>query len=296
MRHRILLMLYLILGCLSAGCAAMQPRKVPVLPAANLPNALELQKPPAWFGRKDLYELMGGEAEFFLSYGFRLLETAEYASAEAPRDMIRAEVFNMGDHLNAFGIYSCSLDGASRFYKIGAEGSFQEHSLVFYKGKYFVRIHSQSASESSSEKVKNLASLIDMKIKGDTRPPSMLGLLPGSDLVAHTERYIPEGVLGYPPLKNGITGNYVIAGREVTVFVCSYWHWPFALDALSRLLKELQPDSFQDKEAGRKIYSKDLGPSGFLIFCSKGKYIIGMKGPRSEKEGTQFLRTLLDRL
>ena len=296
MRRPIVVMVCLILGCLLAGCAGVQARKASLLPAANLPHQLELQKAPVWYDRKNLDRLLGGEAEFFLSYGFRFLETGEYSWSESPRDVIRAGVFNMGNHLNAFGIFSSSINDRGSFYKIGAEGFFHENSLVFYKGKYFVRVYSQSPSEVSAEKVKNLASLIDTRIKGDTKPPSMLALLPDSDLIANTKRYVAEGVLGYPPLKNGITGRYIIGGREATAFVCSYWHWPFALDALSRLLKDLQPDSFEDQDLRKKIYVKDLGTSGFFVFCSRGKYIFGIKGAKSEKEGMQFLRILADRL
>lgn len=296
MKYRIIFFGWLVLEVFLAGCASLPARNVSYLPSGERLNTLEIQKGPDRYDGKNLYDLMDGEAEVFLSYGYRSAEAAEYVVAGQPQEKIYARIFDMASHFNAFGIYSSFINPEGEHYKLGAQGFFSRNTLIFYKGKYFIQVFSSSQSREITEHIKDLGARIEKNIKGDTAPPSALNLLPDENLVLHSKMYVPEGVLGISPLRGGVIGRYVVEGREVTAFICTYTEPTSAQDALFKILKQLDAYSFDSDRIKGKLFARRLKSSGEIIFCKKGRHIIGIKGLEKKEDGLPLLRKLFKKL
>ena len=294
----LLLCAILLCGCSDVATSVIpfQSRAVALLPPAETMDKLEIQKKPQAYTRKNLFDLIGGEAEFFFSYGYRASAAAEYVPVGPPREIIHAHVYDMGRHLNAFGIYSNYSNPDGEFFNLGADASFYKNTLVFYKGNFFVRVFSHSHSKKLQNIVKGLAAEIEKNIHGKTTPPKTLKLLPADGLVAHSKRYITGGVLGYAPLRKGVTADYIVKGQKVTAFICSYWEPFSALDALSKMQKLNQSSPFVSPKIKGTICHKDLGAPGVFIFCAKGSRLIGIKGLEKKEDGVELLRKIIDNL
>ena len=158
------------------------------------------------------------------------------------------------------------------------------------------QVSSDVPSREVAQRIKDLGAEIAGEVKGETEPPSRLNLLPDEGLLAHSMKYIPEGVLGYSSLRNGITGRYVMEGREVTAFICSYWEWLSAGDALSKLLKEVEGRPFENEKIKGKLYETKLENGRLLIFCKRGRHIIGVKGVDKREDSLPLLRKIIEKL
>jgi len=285
-----------VLGLCLAGCSSIPGRMPPYLPLTEELENLVIQEGPRYFSAADLEQLIDREAEFFFSYGCRGAQAAEYVPAGSPNRKIYAYVFDMGAPMNAFGIYSSFTAPEGEFYKLGVEGCFLDGSLFFYKDRFFGEVSSDVRSAEMAELIKDLGAEIAGNIKGAAEAPARLNMLPSEGLLAHSVKYIPEGVLGYSPLRNGIMGQYVIEGQEATGFICSYWEWLSAGDALSKLLKEVEGRSFESKKMKGKLYETKLENGGLLIFCKKGRHIIGVKNVEKREDSLGLLRKMSRKL
>ena len=296
MKHGLAAIGLFMVGLCLLGCGSIPGRMPPLLPLTEELENLEIQEGPHYYSAQDLEELIDREAEFFFSYGCRGAQAAEYTPADRPHEKIYACIFDMGTPMKAFGIYSSFTAPEGEFYKLGTEACFLENSLFFYKGRFFAEVSSDVPSREVAQLIKDLGAEIAGEVKGETEPPSRLNLLPDEGLLAHSMKYIPEGVLGYSSLRNGITGRYVMEGREVTAFICSYWEWLSAGDALSKLLKEVEGRPFENEKIEGKLYETTLENGRLLIFCKRGRHIIGVKGVDKREDSLPLLRKIIEKL
>ena len=117
-----------------------------------LPNSSEL---PGWeiadkpyrYLPDNLYKHINGEAEFFVAYGFVSLVGANYASESDNRNAITVDIYDMGEKLNAFGVFQTKRGGGTSSLNIGTASFGTGGYLAFYKGRYYVEILSFVKSE-----------------------------------------------------------------------------------------------------------------------------------------------------
>lgn len=124
--------------------------------------------------REKLYDYIDGGAEQFISYGFvKALVKTYIKEGEAE---IRAEVFDMGNAKNAYGIFSNIRYDENSTYGQGAQ--YVKGTLFFWKGRYFINIYANDETTASEKFVKVLARYIDNEIHKPGEKPGILKLLP----------------------------------------------------------------------------------------------------------------------
>ena len=122
-----------------------------------------------FFDEDNLYEFINGAAENFLNYGFKKVVTVDYDNAEQTSPII-AEIYQMADARNAFGIYSSERNINSTFKNIGEEGyiGFGGTALNFCSENYYVKITVFQENEALQHEMKKIADVISRRIgKGD---------------------------------------------------------------------------------------------------------------------------------
>ena len=101
----------LLLGCGAGGGGGIAATPAVdlegLLPsAAVLDDGWRVVDGPTSHGPDTLYEYLDGGAERYVDHGFRRLVHARYQRGDDPLACVTVDVFDMGDALGAFGIFS----------------------------------------------------------------------------------------------------------------------------------------------------------------------------------------------
>ena len=101
------------------------------------PDGWALRGAPETFTRDTLFEHIDGQADLFLQYGFQGSVFAIYRNVNSSDDKIDADIYDMGNSLQAFGVFS-RFRQEEKSAGIGLDSYLEDRYAFFYKGKYFV--------------------------------------------------------------------------------------------------------------------------------------------------------------
>lgn len=223
-----------------AVLAEAGPRPFPQA-AASGPAAL-MPKIPDWkptedirrFSTESLFEYIDGAAEAYLGYDFRELAVGEFART-GTKTTVTAEIYDMGANLNAFGIYAAERYPESRFLPIGVQGYYEEGTLNFLAGRYYVKLLCFEGGEKAEESLTHFARAISAGIKDVGGFPARLSAFPAAGRIANSERFLRRSVLGLKFLDNGYTAGYRTDGREFDAYLIDCLSEAAAVSAMKAL-------------------------------------------------------------
>lgn len=198
----------------------------------------------------NLWDFINGAADTYLAYGFEDLQVAEYKKG---KNIIKLEVYKHKNPVQAFGIYSSERSSTFRFINIGAQGYTSEGILNFCKGRYYIKLRTNSKSDKVIRSLQDLGMRVADIIPGQADLPQTLKEFPGTGLIKNEESFINEGVLGHEFLQGAFKAIYETGGINFSIFIIDK----------------------TDPAATRKVVADYLIKTGLEIDdSSEGKYII----------------------
>jgi hypothetical protein len=257
------------------------------------------------FTSETLFEHIDGQADLFVQYGFDKSVFALYRNVNSPEANIDVDIYDMGNSLQAFGVFSRFRQDESPA-GIGLDSYLGDQYAFFYKGKYFVVLQ---AADSNSSILKQLAQAIDSRISDNSDPPKEIGYFPKSGLKPGTMEYFPDGLLGHQFLKRGFKASYAekdetkpgekttSEGRDFNLFLSIFENSQEATNALKLFRENLSKKG--KLEVGT---SNQFGPDaligtdpyqGKIIVAQKGPYLVGAVGFERDQEGEQRLAEMM---
>jgi len=272
------------------------------------PDGWALRDAPEAFTKETLFEHIDGQADLFLQYGFETSVFAIYRNMNSSEDKIDVDIYDMGNPLQAFGVFSRFRQEESTV-GIGLDSYLGDRYALFYKGKYFVVLQAQDSNAST---LKRLAQEIESRISDSSAPPKEIAYFPKSGLKPGSIEYYPEGLLGHQFLKRGFKASYVekdetktdaktmSEGRDFQLFLSIFENSQKAMNAL-RLFRE----HLSKKGSVAEGISTQFGPDaltgvdpyqGKAIIAHKGPYLVGAVGFEQDKDGEQRLAELMNEL
>ena len=267
------------------------------------PGGWALTEGPKNYTRKNLFERINGQAELFFKYGYQRSISAIYRNRENSKNQIELDVYDMGNVLQAFGIFS-RFRNDDRSAGIGLESYLEDQTLLFYKGKYFAMVFN---TESDSSLLKEWASPVSTKIPDPSPAPREIRYFPKEGLKPGSIQYHPEGLLGYQFLKRGFQATYLQKDKvgakekertdgepkEIHLFLAIYENSGEAM----RFLKSYRDDL--SKKGKRKVeVPAQFGPhalkgedpyKGKIIIAPQGLFLLGVLGFEEEEDGIKLL-------
>ncbi|MGD2150811.1 MAG: hypothetical protein PVF99_09405 [Desulfobacterales bacterium] len=252
--------LWMILFFLAVTCITPRAESgdAPIFTEALPSPEWQMEGKPYGFVPQNLYEYINGEAEFFIAFGFVELTGANYSSVIGGEDTVTIDIYDMGNKLNAFGVFQSKRGGQASALNLGAASTGSDGYLAFYKDRFFVEIQAYITREKERHMAETMAASIANHLPGDNTPPSELFYFPEKNRIVGSERYITGGILGHAFLDRGMVCNYRIQSQKVTAFVAML---PSPRDAVSAVK---QHRAFFLK-SGKKCYSLDrFGEYGFV--------------------------------
>jgi len=166
----------------------------------------------------DLWNYINGAADAYLALGFIDLNISEYVKGKSS---IKAEIYRFGDDSRAFGIYSMERSPGYNFIPLGVQGYKEEGLVHFYKGGYYVKIMSHSASKKVSGAMLELAGLISSRLEGSNQFPALLKQFPAAGLLQNQETYVLESILGHDFLRGAFRASYEVDGDRFDIYLFS---------------------------------------------------------------------------
>lgn len=270
---------------------------------------------PHLYTKKTLFEHIDGQAELFFKYGFQKSIFAIYQNKKNQGNQIELDIYDMGNVLQAFGIFS-RFRNEDQPGGIGLDSYLDDRSVFFYKGKYFVILY---ATESNPSTLKQWAAKIASRIVDTSSQPKEIGYFPKNGLKPGSIQYFPEGLLGHQFLERGFQGTYIekveveaqgkvkakvevevgdkgkarTEDKEVQLFIAIFKDSQEAMSALKvcqdDLSKKGKVSSGSIIEFETRVLKGEDPYQGKVIVLQKGFYLLGVVGFEKEEYAENLL-------
>jgi hypothetical protein len=279
----------------------------------DIPEGWALMEGPQVYTKKTLFEHIDGQAELFFKYGFQKSAFAIYQEKKDQKNQIELDIYFMENVLQAFGIFS-RFRNEDRPGRIGFDSYLDDHSLLFYQGKYFIMLY---AVESNPAILKEFGMAVSSKILDPSLPPKEIGYFPKNGLKLGSIQYFPEGLLGHQFLKRGFRGTYLEKDEDKTeakvevkgkaedkeqakiedkgfhLFLAIFKNYQDAMGGLKAyknyLSKRGKIHSGVPTQFGPNALTGEDPYQGEIIILQKDFYLLGAVGFRTKEDGKSRL-------
>jgi hypothetical protein len=245
---------------------------------------------------ESLFEYINGAAESYLSYDFRELLVAQFERPEAEAT-VTLEIYDMGNSLNAFGIFSAERYPENRTIPVGDAAYIESEALNFLAGRYYVKLLGFGAGEETESVLKTFGEAVSSRARPAGGIPELFRAMPVRGLVPRSEKFIRKNFLGYEFLRNGYVASYKVDDREIECFVIETGSEEEAETMESRFLDSLA----EDRQVPEKIalgYRVKNRYAQNLFLGRMGRHLYGVvRVPDGlEGDGERYLKDLKDSL
>jgi hypothetical protein len=246
-----------------------------LLPADSCGSGWQIEGRPLFYDRETLSERINGEAELYLPYGFDRMAAARYAAANKADTGMDVEIYRMGSPLDAFGIFANYRQKEGSSLPFGAESNLSGSQLFLYQGRYFVHIQTTGSVTAGPDSLVRCAQTVAFRLPGTTGRPPELSVLDRLETVKGSERYLPQGLLGYDFLNRGIMAEAVVEGTNTQIFLLLDTTTESASAAFGSYRSQLalgKSESGEDRPAFLEGLDSIYGP---VIVLKKGNCLAG---------------------
>jgi hypothetical protein len=295
--HRLLILSFLVLmfGCMGMPSEAMTLESL--LPKEDIPDGWALVDGPHPYTTKTLFERVNGQAELFFKYGFQRSVSAIYEDKKKEGNQIELDIYDMGNVLQAFGIFS-RFRNEDQPGGIGLDSYLDDQSAFFYKGKYFVMLYT---TETNPSILKVVAKRISSKILDPSPPPKEISYFPKQGFRPGSIQYFSEGLLGHQFLERGFRGTYMekvkAEDKEFTIFLAILKNSPKAIGAFeaykNHLNRKGKTDPRGSNRFGPALLKGEDPYQGKVAVVPQGFYLAGAVGFINEVEAESLLAELI---
>lgn len=199
-----------------------------------------------------LFEYINGAAEIYLSYDFKELTVGQYEKGDSNASLI-IEIYDMGNEINSFGIYSAERFPDSQFISLGNQGYLEEETLNFMVGKYYIKLLCFDSGEDSADFLKLFSQEVVKRVKDKGTLPPALAFFPKQGLVRNSEKFILRNFMGYSFLHSGYLANYKLEDLEFDCFLIEGENADDAQNMLKKYLEKKGKQSVEEISAGFRI-------------------------------------------
>lgn len=246
--------------------------------AFPLPDGWKAAGEALRLGPDDLWRHIDGAADQFLAFGFQELRECELAAGET---QITVGIYDMGDPLDAFGIYAAERSPDRADLGVGAASQASPPwQWLLLKGRFYVKVDKLAGDLSEADGRALLASLAGA-LPGADSLPAAFAALPAAGRVEGSEGYTRTSFLGLDELTRCVHADYAGEdGAAWTVFLML----PDNGDTPADLLDALGDGWRRGKgRAGREARLRELPYRGLVAVRAAEVGLLGAAGLDSER-------------
>ncbi len=166
----------------------------------------KLRVSPDVYTPENLWDLINGAAESYLSYDFIDLHLADYENRGGT--VIHVEIYRHNSLEDAFGIYASERSSDYAFLDVGTQGYLDEGVLNYFAGSYYVKLYSTSSSGNVQESLKSVAQTVSRHLVKGNEWPGLLAAFPSEGKLANEDHFVRENFIGLNFLHSAFTVEY----------------------------------------------------------------------------------------
>jgi hypothetical protein len=248
----------------------------------------KLQEDQRIYSSKDLWELIDGAADIFLSYDFKDLRIAEYSNKD---QIIRVELYRQSSTDNAYGIYTAERMPDYPQVSVGSQGYKSQGVLNFLSGNYYVKIMTAGAVEAEEDAIARLAVRINDILAQPVGLPVVLTLFPEEGKEELSDAYIAQNFLGYSFLHSAFTTKYKTEGGfQLFIIKDSVEELQKMLDEYTKMLKDEKPVMKDNLIIAKDPYN------GTIFMQKKGEYLVGAMNTDKEAIAADYIQRVIQKI
>lgn len=270
-----------------------------LIPLSSELTGFKITEKPEYYNRENLWDYMNGGAPGYLAYGFKEMVTFGIMNMKNRLEFV-IDIYDMGDGLNAFGIYSVEKLPDGRDAECGIDGFQSDKVLFFWQDSYYVKLMAYDATPKTAQSLSLLAQVITQKIPKKGSRPHLFSIFPEKGKFKKSERYIRRDVLGQDYFTNGYSVEYEKDGSKYQVFlICG--------DNAKETKQNFQKYLTFIKTAGGKLTDEHFKVGeqafvgthnfyGMVFFARKGAYIVSVLGLDNWQVAQKIITVMFSRL
>jgi hypothetical protein len=295
------LLLALILFSQPPITEAQNPSLEKAVTLTGLSGEWRLDEPVKLYTSDNLFNYINGEAELYLPYGFTELASAFYEKGGKESSIgLAVDVYKMGSLLDAFGIYAQYRKPENQFLPMGTEGFVNPSQLMFYQDRYFIHLSASGISEIDRSVFEAFARAVSKNLPTLSAAPQELNWMRVVSLIPRTERYYPEGLLGYRFFRHGMIALAQLEQKKVRFFVLKEDSPEAAKKAVDNYVQYINESgkkiqNLDSSSGGQMLFAADLLHKGLLL-AQKNRYVFGIADLDNPSQGTKLIKEILTRL
>ncbi len=236
----------------------------------------------------NLWDLINGAAESYISYDFVDLHLADYRNKAGTE--IHTGIYRHSSPENAFGIYSSERSPEYNYLPVGIQGYTEKGILNFFTGHFYIKLYSTGSGEDIQESLKLIAETISGHLEQKNEWPGLLSVFPPEGKLKNQDRYTRENFIGLNFLHSAFTAEYE-AGYKL--FVISGKDMSDILEMVYAYLKFTKQDIDPEKETAFTIKDKYNGDIPVVL---SGSYMAGIIDGSDSPEARKKLDALVENL
>jgi len=251
-----------------------------LLPVLSVAQQIQMPELQGWsktgetliFDRDNLFEHINGASEFYFSYNFRKLYVTSY---EKEGSELSIEIYDQGDEINAYGIYSMEKSPNAETKNIGLEGYFDSATLNFTTGRYYVKMMAYNIDNAGAGILSDVANSIAPTLCETPEMPTVINAMPVENLIANSRQYIPSNFMGLSFLGAAYRAKYSSSDGEYTLFVIER-ESPEDIESIIKKYHEFSDTKLRKLKEGTFLIEDPF--NGTINLKWSGKYLIGASG------------------
>lgn len=185
----------------------------------DLPKDLVSLSPAECYNAENLSDKINGKAELYLGAGFKGLEAGRLGVKADPGSWMERYVYDMGEHRNAFSVFSVQRRGDARPVDISDHAYLSSNGLFLVHGPYYLEIVASEASPLIQSHMTALGAAFVASHPVETVTLAELNLLPPDQLVPNTPKLIAESAFGIQGLDWIYTARYATEKARALAFI-----------------------------------------------------------------------------
>ena len=251
-----------------------------------------------YYTKENLWDYMNGGAPGYLAYGFEKMVTLQVKNLKNNTEIV-VDLYDMGNHLNAFGIYAVERIPGGRDLAIGVASFQYDTTLCFWQDKYYVKLMSYDMQPETAQSLSRLATLITQKMPKKGEPPHLFSIFPKEGRVEKSERYIKCDVLGQAYFTDGYSVDYDTTTNHHKIFLINSTDPREArqnFHTYRAFIKTIGQITDKDIKSGEQAFAGTHNFYGRVLFARTGSYIIGVVRFNKQKSAQDTINLMFSRL
>ncbi|MCL6103837.1 MAG: hypothetical protein M1292_15365 [Bacteroidetes bacterium] len=245
---------------------------------------------PQIFNKENLYEHIDGASEFYLSYGFEQLQVASWSQNGVE---LTIEVYDHGDPLHAYGIYSIERSPKAEVKPVGLEGYGDATIFNFVTGKFYVKMSGMQLEKIPGFSLKSLAEEFSKTLCAKPEYPKIIELFPKENQVLNSCQYIPTEFMGLGFMGSAVRAKYNLNGEEITFFILERADRNAVEQIISKYAAYAEAKIKKPAE-GDFLFKDPF--NGTVCLRWKGNFLIGASGFTDKKKVTGLFDQVAQKL